>query len=178
MTRNGSPRTGVSLTEIMIVVLLIAFALIPLMNLGRSTHRQAFFAEHHLLAMGRARLILDLAATVDFEIYDALANKAGTPEAKVDLEALLGPGVLATLYSISGKDLAKNKDLTGLAYQDKLKNFTHDVRFNRLDKESGRLDVVVNWAYAGDGRGADHSVKLSRLVTRRELGVTHRYAFQ
>jgi hypothetical protein len=165
-------RRGVSLAEIMIVVVLVAFALVPLMNLGQSTHRQAFFTEYHLLAMGRARLVLDLAGAIDFQIYDALVTRAGGPQVEIKMEPLLGPGNLAKLYEASSADFA------GQVYQVKLKNVSHDVRFTRLDRDTGRLDVEVKWGYSGDSRGQDHSVRLSRLVTRRELGVRQRYALQ
>jgi hypothetical protein len=160
-------RRGVTMLEIMVVVLLLGFAIVPLMNLGRSTHRQAFFAEHHLLASMRGRMVLDLAAAVDFEIYDALAKKAGGTETAVDLEQMLGPGTIAGLYQATMQGTA--------AYAVKLPNLAHDVRFARLDASTGRLDVTVGWSMATDKAGAGHSVKLSRIIHRREVGTNQRY---
>lgn len=161
---------GATLAEMMIVVLLLAFALVPLMNLGSSTHRQTFFAEHQLLASQRARLVLDLASAIDFELYDALAKKAGGAEAQVDLDQLCGAGTVSGLYTatVAGAD----------AYTIKLGNFAHTARFTRLDDATGRLDVEVKWSFAGDNRGQDHLVRLSRIIHRREVSAHQKVPLQ
>jgi hypothetical protein len=155
----------------MFVVLLLVFALIPLMNLGGSTHRQAFFTEHHLLAMPRARLVLDLACAIDFELYDALAKKSGGVEATVDLDQICGAGTIQGLYEATVPGTQ--------GYTIKLGNFRHAATFVRLDDATGRIDVDVRWSFAGDSRDRpDHVVRLSRLVYRREAGTNQRYALR
>lgn len=166
----GAMRRGTSMIEIMVVVVLLGLAIVPLMNLGGSTHRQTFFTEHQLMAMGRARMVLDVGASVDFEVYDALAQKRNDQPVKVDLEKLLGGG-LAALYAVT---LAP----ANASYAVKLENLAHELEFVRLDDVSGMLTARVAWTFAADRENRTHRVQLSRLVHRREVVANRRYDLQ
>ena len=152
--------------EIMVVVVLLGLALIPLMNLGGSQHRQSFFTEHQLLAMGRARMVLDVAASFDFELYDALSQKKNDVPVDVDLEKIFDN--FSQLY-------AETPGPSTQSYAVKLSSIKHKLSFTRIDDASGMLTAKIIWTFAGDRENREHSVELSRLVHRREVVANRRY---
>lgn len=156
---------GFSLTEVMIAVVILGLALMPLLTTGRATHRQTYFAEHHMIASTRARTILDLVSSLDFAILDWIARKspggaAGNP-IQIDLEKLLEPGGLELLFAP-----ALDTDPKTLSYLIKLRNFEHRVTYTRKSANLGEVKVSVKWVYAGDKK--DHEIVLTRLVYRGE----------
>ena len=168
-TWRGSTRRAMTMLEILVVVILLAFAIIPLIGAGQSTTRQTFFAEYQLVAMSRAKMVLDLACAIDFELYDALSKKTGGTQTPIEFEKLLPAGALEGLYAAAGK---------ADAYTIKLSSFRHSARFTRVDEAVGRIDVDVDWSYPGDRAGVGHKIHLSRIVHRKEVGTNQRYALQ
>lgn len=163
-------RRGVSMIEIMVVVVLLGLCMIPLMNLGGSQHRQSFFTEHQLLAMGRARMVLDVAASFDYELFDALSKKQNDVPVDVELEKVFDGG-LAQLY-------AETPGPSTASYAVKLDTIKHKLEFRRFDDASGMLTAKIIWTFATDRNKAEHSVELSRLIHRREVTASRRYALQ
>lgn len=162
-------RSGVSMIEIMVVVVLLGLALIPLMNLGGQQNKQQFFTEHQLLAMGRARLVLDVAASFDFEVFDALCRKQNDVATEVDLEKIFPNGALAQLY-------AETPGSATASYAVKLGTIQQKLEFKRIDDVSGLLTARIAWSFGADKKDQGHSVELSRLVHRKEVVANRRYA--
>lgn len=161
-------RRGLSMIEIMVVVVLLGLALIPLMNLGGAQHRQSFFTEHQLLAMGRARMVLDVAASFDFELYDAISKKQNDVPVDVDLEKMFEGGI--------GQLYAQTPGSATASYAVKLGTTRHKLEFKRIDDVSGLLTARIVWTFAGERADREHSVELSRLMHRREVVANRRYA--
>lgn len=158
-------RRAVSLVEVLVVALLLGVTLVTVLGLGTATHRQTSFTEYHLLAAGRARMIMELAASLDFEVFAALPGAGGGAAVPVKLESLYVPGAVDALYAATAGPSSQ-------VYEVKLPAFRHAVDYTRIGARSGLLHVAVTWNFPGDRGTVDHRFELTRLIQRREVGVT------
>lgn len=159
-------RRGFSLLEVLVLVVVVGLAFLPVFSLGSATHRRAFFDEHQQLAQARAKLMLDLAAALDFTLLSALAGGQVSREVVIDMEALLGAAPMRRLVEPFVATRAAG-------YQLKLANLRHRVTFVLHSAWIGRIGAEVTWVYPGDTRGQVHSVRLARIVARREGAFGH-----
>ena len=164
-------RTGMSLIEIMIFVVILALAYVPMMGMGSATHKRAYFDEHQQLAQARAKALLDLAAALDFDLLAAIAGGKVGPATPLDLEAIYGAAPLDSVFSPFAGTSAQD-------YSSRLKNLKHSASFTLRAPGLGEVAVEVTWVYSGDTKNQVHSVRLARTVARREEAFSQRVPLQ
>lgn len=158
MHENRS-RAGSGLAAAMIAALIIALLLGALLTSGASIHRHSHVSESHLLAMVRARGLLDMVRALDFDVLHA---EAGSGELALDLDALLEPGAAARLFFTAGAAALP-------AYVRKAGAFSERLTWTNISADLARVDVRVTWTEAGKGARV-REVRLTVLVDRPEAG--------
>lgn len=153
-------RAGSSLAAVMIGALVIALVLGALLGSGASIHRHGHLNEAHLLALVRARALLDLVRALDFDIVHQRAS-AGGPVV-VYLDTLIEPGAASRLFVTEGAAALPS-------YMRKIAAYDHRLTWTRLSADLARVDVCVSWTEAGPAAKV-RQVRLSVLVGRPEAG--------
>lgn len=154
-------RRGLSLTEVLVALLAIAVAVVPMLQSGTSIHRQSYMGEFHVLAAMRARTLLGLVSSMDFDVLHQLLGRQPQAQAqKLDLEALLPPGELSLMFSAPA-----NVDTN---YGNKLKLLSHEVAGRILDKNAIGVGVIVRWTITAEKDGKVHEHRATAVLYRPE----------
>ena len=158
------------MVEILMAIVIISIALLPLVTSGRAVHRQGYFAEHHTMAMIRARSILDLVRSLDYDVLDQLAQSSGSSgEIDIDPKTLLEDGGFSLLFTPVAFGIGVQN------YQKKLKFFKEELSFTRFDNDLGKVRVRVTWKDGADRKSsAAHQVVLAQVLHRPEAGAATR----
>lgn len=161
---------AVTLVEILIASAILVVALIPLMTGGSAIHRQSHFTEFHAMAVIRARTVLDMVRSMDFDLLrqsaTAVAHGAYPWSVVINVEALLAPGQFDALFT----PLAPGARGSGALYQTKLRTIKQVVTYTQKSPDIGEIKVKVFWTNAADrDQRQPHEVTLKRLVHRREM---------
>jgi hypothetical protein len=179
-------RNGMAILEVLILVLIVGLAIVPVMTLGTSTHRAAYFGEQQQAAIARARALIDLASCFQFRFLAELYRMKNGPsgfdrELPVDPQALLGGG-----SSMADSKVARMfgafADTPPDRNTERLLKFEHKVVFVLRSVDSGEVIATVSWrdpsAPSGEarggpsaGQGGARSVRLAKLLVSKEAGL-------
>ena len=158
-------RRGLSLVEVLVALLAIAVAVVPLLQSGTSIHRQSYMGELHVLAAMRARTLLGLFQSMDFDVlHQMLGRQPMAAPQIVNLDTLLPPGELQLMFSAPAA-------VDG-SYANKLKLLTHEVSARIIDRHRIQVSVVVHWILVSDKDGQTHDHHASAVLHRPEVSAS------
>lgn len=170
--RDRSGSRGFSLLEVLVFVVILGLAIVPIVGLGTATHRSAHFTEVQQLALARARALVDLTASLDFPFLAEVYRRRVGPdrlheEAAIDPESYLGgPAVAALFGPFPGTPADENSD--------RLSRLQHKVVFVLNSPSDGEVLATVSWTDPAVRGGGVRSVRLRRVVVRKEEAFSHR----
>lgn len=160
-------RSGLTLIEVMIGVMILTFGMLPLLNLSSTTTRTAYAGTRHLLAGQIAASVLDRLSGLRFDACRAAATALagsrsvlGDPELVSVLEA---GDIGSTGAKTIGDDLKRQ-----------LRSFEFGVVLEepRAASEKGQLFtmvVSVTWLDDGQTQGAKRRYELGMVKFRDDL---------
>lgn len=155
-------RRGLSLTEVVVALLAFAVAVVPLMQSGTSIHRQSYMGELHVMGAMRARTLLGLVQTMDFDALCRLLGRQPTPAPVViNVEDLFPPGEVAFALSAPSS--------VDAAYASKLKLFSHEVSGRILDRHRVEVVASVRWTLVSDKADKKHEHRAAVILHRPEV---------
>jgi len=141
---NG--RRAFSLTEVLVALAIIAFALIPIVTMSSTTTKQAVFSEYHVFFQARAMRVLQHYSILP---YRDLAMLATGPDGAIHV-TLTDPPIPHE-------------------FRRKLKTAIEVLEFKELEPGLGKLTATMQWRFPTDTvRQADkiqHQVVMVRFVT-------------
>lgn len=144
-------RRGLSAIEVVISIVILAFAVLPVLNMMTSGRKTAALTEYHVLAQLRARRILESFASYP---YEALLN---LPQAE-------GGGIE---LPFAGEDNGFPPE-----YQQKLARYDELCFFEELEPGLGLMTVKITWLITG---GNKREYVLQKLYAHEGMSLTDRY---
>ena len=146
-------RRGVTILETVIALLIFSIAALTILRSGGSIHERSYSNEFHAMAAIRARSLASIARALDFDVVRAVAGgAAATYSVPLDLEKFFEPGQIDFVL----KPPAGRNPL----FEQKLADFTHEVRIRVPRPEFIELDVIVRWKIPGEKRADPHEYRL------------------
>lgn len=149
-------RNGIHLVEILLALLVVAGVLVPMISGGQQLHERSHFTERRMLALLRARTLLDLVSSIDFDALESVTGHgaAGTAEV-LDLQKLFDPGELEQLTAAP----PQNQE-----YRGKTRDFVEKVTWTPVSPGLAWIETRVTWSLPGDDPATPHGVTLGRLL--------------
>ena len=137
-------RKATSLTEVLVAMAIIAFALVPIVTMSGTSNKKAVFSEYHVFFQSRAMRVL--------EHYSILAY--------ADLKMLATGPDGAIQVTLSDPPIPHE-------FRRKLKKAIERLEFQELEPGLGKLTAIMQWHFPTDrvvkGK-VKHQIKLTRFV--------------
>ena len=170
-------KSAFSFVEVMMAILIVAFALGPIILYYQQETRVVHFNEYHLLARYRARKVLETVAALDYATIKTLVGKATYPAVGIgglptDLE---GVPTLCAPVRFELPVLADTIELPPhlLHFRHKLEYF--DERLYWLEYSTGefaKLLVFVSWKMPNESPSQrPHIYRHVKFIARKELSM-------
>jgi len=145
-------------------ILVVAMAVLPLIQSGTSIHKRSYLTEYHVIASLRARTLLNFVSSMDFDlVHQYLARSGGTSGAEIVIEDFFESGELEFLFAAPSNH-----------YRKKIENFSHVLLGRPIGNDMLRIEVVVNWRIPGERRDTPHEYRLATLLQRPEFTASNR----
>ncbi len=115
---------GFSSVEVIVCVVILAFAVVPIITSISGGRKKATLTEYHALAQMRANLIVEALSAKGFSILAKAANDGG--------------GTLATPLPLDDDTLPEE-------YRRRIKNFEEEIEFEEVSDGLAVLSVTIRW---------------------------------
>jgi hypothetical protein len=175
---NVSPRTGTSLIEVLIGIVIFAVAMVPLLSLSQSATRDTYSMAKHLIASQLAASIMDRALTFPFSrLNDMKKAPAANDEVDVESEMTAVAPVGTEVKFLSHQallEMLKNMPTAtepqkGMNIQQGVskafQGFKYRVEFSDQTDEVVTVKVTVSWPQR-EGDPASKRLVLSRFALK------------
>ncbi len=143
-----------SLTEVLVAMAIIAFAVIPIVTMSSTSNKKAVFSEYHVFFQARAMRVLEHYSILKYE----------------DLKMLATGDNGAIHITLSDPPIPHE-------FSRKLKRAVEVLEFQELEPGLGKLIATMQWDFPTDRKVAGkvrHQFKLVRFVTDPLVSVRKR----